>query len=197
VPDAANLFWRILVHFSGDSPTWLTLPHAAESSAAIIDLFRQMQIEQDRAAAGFAEVLRALLRILLVKTARLRSVDAPAAPARRAAAIVREFHLLVEKHFLAETSLADYARRLDVGANHLNDVVRETTGRAAGEHIRQRRLLSAKRQLLHSELSVSEIGYRLGFKDASYFSRFFRRYENMAPAEFRILSREKYQQQTG
>jgi len=84
-----------------------------------------------------------------------------------------------------------------VGVNHLKDVVCAATGRAAGEHIRLRRLLAAKRQLLHSELTVSEIGFKLGFKDPSYFSRFFRRYEKLTPAVFRTRSREKYQQQAG
>lgn len=195
--ESARLLLESPLYFSGDSPAWLSLPETSEEAAVMLGLFQQMQNEQDANAAGFAEVLRALLRILLVKTERLYSARTPVVQTRRAAAIVREFHLLVENHFLTETSLSAYARRLGVGANHLNDVVRETTGRAAGEHIRQRRLLSAKRQLLHSELSVSEIGYRLGFKDASYFSRFFRRHESVSPAEFRILSREKYQQQAG
>jgi AraC family transcriptional regulator, transcriptional activator of pobA len=41
-------------------------------------------------------------------------------------------------------------------------------------------------------MSVSEIGYPLGFDDPSYFSRFFRRYQGCAPAEFREQIREKY-----
>lgn len=192
--DAARLLLEFPFYFTGDAPAWLSLAEQSQASASIVDLFARMQREQDRAEAGYVDVLRALLHILLVQAARIHGTDTTAR-AGRAAAIVREFHLLVEKHFLEETTLAAYARRLGVGANHLNDVVRETTGQAVGEHIRRRRLLSAKRQLLHSELSVSEIGYRLGFKDASYFSRFFRRYENVAPAEFRLSAREKYQQQ--
>ena len=203
--DAARLLLEFPLYFAGDSPAWLSLDDPASPSAAaaadtesLRNIFRLLQREQDEAAPGASEIIRSLLRILLVKAARLHVRRAPASPrASRSAAIVREFHLLVEKHFLEETALAVYARRLGVGANHLNDVVRETTGRAAGDHIRQRRLLSAKRQLLHSELSVSEIGYRLGFRDASYFSRFFRRYEGVSPADFRIASREKYQQQAG
>lgn len=193
--DSARLLLEFPLYFAGDSPPWLSLPPGAEDTAATRELFRQLQTETDHAEADSAEVVRSLLRILLVKTGRILAGRAPASGRRRSSPLAREFQLLVEKHFLEETALAAYARRLGVGANHLNDVVREATGRAAGEHIRLRRLLSAKRQLLHSELSVSEIGYRLGFRDASYFSRFFRRHEKLSPAEFRVLSREKYQQQ--
>lgn len=193
--EAARLLLEFPLYFSGETAPWLSLAPDGPDSAAIRELFGQLQTEHDQAAPGAAEILRALLRILLVKTFRIRHIATPETRAVRSATLAREFQLLVEKHFLEETALAAYARLLGVGVNHLNDVVRETTGRAAGEHIRQRRLLSAKRQLLHSELSVSEIGYRLGFKDPSYFSRFFRRYEGLSPADFRTGSREKYQQQ--
>ena len=59
--------------------------------------------------------------------------------------------------------------------------------------IRQRRLLEAKRLLSHSDLTASEIGYRLRFRDPSYFGRFFRQGAGMTPAAFREEIREKYQ----
>ncbi|HSI64469.1 MAG TPA: helix-turn-helix transcriptional regulator [Candidatus Saccharimonadia bacterium] len=71
--------------------------------------------------------------------------------------------------------------------------MREEVGVTAGHIIRDRRLLDAKRQLSHSDLDVSEIAYDLGFKDPSYFSRFFRRETKCTPAEFRAEIREKYQ----
>jgi AraC-like DNA-binding protein len=71
--------------------------------------------------------------------------------------------------------------------------VRKESKQSAGAIVRQRRLLDAKRLLSHSDLSVSEIGYRLGFQDPSYFSRFFRKSTGSAPAEFREAIREKYQ----
>src|ERR1700730_3594648 len=53
-------------------------------------------------------------------------------------------------------------------------------------------LLEAKRLLLHSELSIAEIGYELGFEDPSYFSRFIRREIETSPVELRHRIREKY-----
>ena len=43
----------------------------------------------------------------------------------------------------------------------------------------------ARRLLLFSASSVNEICYQLGFKDPAYFSRFFNRYANLTPGEYR------------
>ncbi len=157
------------------------------------ELFHEVQAEYDHAEPGANEVIRSLLRILFVRATRLYDTAGNSGSGQRGNKLVREFHQSVERHFRDWQTLEPYARELAISVNHLNDVIRETTGQSAGEHIRARRLLDAKRLLLHSEWTVSEIGYHLGFKDPSYFSRFFRRYEMATPAEFRNTIREKYQ----
>jgi AraC-like DNA-binding protein len=124
-------------------------------------------------------------------------VESPVVDGSRSAILVRKFQHEIERHHHDWKTLEPYAHELGVTVNYLNDVVRKETGQSAGEHVRLRRLLDAKRLLLHSMLSVSEIGYQLGFVDPSYFSRFFKRYENVTPAEFRMQIREKYQKGEG
>lgn len=180
-------------YYAGDGRPWLELTKA--EARELEPLFKEMQAEHDQARSGVQHMVRSLLRIVFVKAQRIHATRADAqAKGGRAGALVRSFQLAVERHFHEWDALADYARELGVGVNHLNDTVSRATGCAAGEHIRRRRLLSAKRQLLHSELTVAEVGYRMGFRDPSYFGRFFRRYEGVTPAEFRQRSREKYQQ---
>ncbi len=176
--------------FAAETRPWLTVPpeHAREMEAAFADL----QHEFDAAQAGAAEVLRALLRIVLVRTSRLYAAAHPPRQVSRAAQLVRQFRLAVERHFRTRQAVTGYARELGVTTNHLHDVVREETGQAAGDLIRDRRLLDAKRLLLHSDLTAAEIGYQLGFTDPSYFSRFFKRLARRTPAEFREEIREKY-----
>jgi AraC family transcriptional regulator, transcriptional activator of pobA len=79
-----------------------------------------------------------------------------------------------------------------VTSSHLSESLRMETGLRPGELIRARLLLEAKRLLLHSELTIAEIGYELGFEDPSYFSRFVRREIETSPVEFRNRIREKY-----
>ncbi len=176
--------------FAAETRPWLTIPPSSGWRAA--EDFALLQREYDAAQPGAAEVMRATLRIILVRANRLYAQAHPAREISRAKALVRQFHLAVEQHFREKHAVADYARELGVTTNHLHDVVREETGHAAGELIRERRLLDAKRLLLHSDLTVAEIGYQLGFPDPSYFSRFFRRSTELAPAEFREQIREKY-----
>lgn len=177
--------------FPDDVQPWLHLQPAQVPEIA--SLFRNLREEYAQALPDADSILRATLRLTLLRLARLYLHVSPPRKVTRARAIVRQFHAELEKHFRQETDIGAYASLLAITRNHLNDVVREQTGRSAGELIRRRRLLDAKRMLSHSDLAVSEIGYALGFADPSYFSRFFRRYEGVTPSEFLEQFREKYQ----
>jgi AraC-like DNA-binding protein len=58
-------------------------------------------------------------------------------------------------------------------------------GLSAGEVIRNRTLLEAKRLLTNPRLNISEIAFNLNFSDNSYFTKFFKKIEGITPEEFR------------
>lgn len=176
--------------FTSDRPPWV---HVSSGDARWVkEAFREIQWEYDHGDDGAGEIVRSLLRILFVKAARWHARESSLGGSHRQTLIAKQFRQLVERHFHDWPTLSPYARELGISANHLNDVMRAETAQPAGEHLRRRRLLDAKRKLLHSTLDVAEIGYALGFADPSYFSRFFRRYEGVTPVEFRKGIREKY-----
>jgi len=166
-----------------------------DAAADFRQLFAAMLEEFNAGRPGAAEVVRAFLQIALTRAARLylRHHRSARDNASRPSRLARAFRLAVESRFAEMTTLGGYAKLLQVTPNHLNDTLREQTGQAAGALIRQRRLLEAKRLLSHSDLTVSEIGYRLRFRDPSHFGRFFRLGEGATPATFREKIREKYQ----
>lgn len=96
------------------------------------------------------------------------------------------FQELIEKHFLEKKTPQEYAELLNITPNYLNAVCKKKSGKSAGELIRQRVLLEAKRLLAHTKLSVSEIAYKLNFEDNSYFGRFFKKYAGITPEQFRL-----------
>jgi AraC-like DNA-binding protein len=100
-------------------------------------------------------------------------------------ALVRAFKLLIDKRFRELKLPKDYAELLHVTPNHLNAVCHELVGKTAGELIRDRVVLEAKRLLVNADLSITQIAYELNFGDGSYFTKFFRKYAGGTPEEFR------------
>ncbi|MNC62696.1 Bifunctional transcriptional activator/DNA repair enzyme AdaA [compost metagenome] len=68
---------------------------------------------------------------------------------------------------------------------HLNNLCRELAGQTALQIIHQRLLLEAKRNLIYTNMSISQLSDGLGFSDPTYFSRFFRRLCGQTPNAFR------------
>jgi AraC-like DNA-binding protein len=74
---------------------------------------------------------------------------------------------------------------LGISPNHLNKSVKAVTGRTAIIILNEMNLQEAKMQLKYTNLSIGEIAFRLGFKDLSYFSRFFKKATGLSPLEYR------------
>lgn len=96
------------------------------------------------------------------------------------------FQELIEKNFVALKSPKEYASLMNITPNHLNALCKKKSGKSAGELIRQRIILEAKRLLAHTKLSAAEVAFQLGFIDNSYFGRYFKKYTKMTPEEFRV-----------
>ncbi len=99
--------------------------------------------------------------------------------------LIREYEKLIDLHFDKLRFPKEYAEMLYVTPNYLNATCQKFKGQSAGEMIRSRILLEIKRLLVNTNLSASEIAYKLSFKDNSYFSRFFKKHIGISPDEYR------------
>lgn len=106
--------------------------------------------------------------------------------------LLTRYRELIEVHLLSWSSCGDYARALHVTTDHLNEVVKQETGQTASALLAARRILEAKRMLLHSTHGIKEIAWYLQFNEVTYFNRFFKQHTGQTPLAFRISSREKY-----
>jgi len=98
---------------------------------------------------------------------------------------VQLFEQKLEHHFKDRKSVKAYADLLHITPNYLNAMCKRVKGKLASEIIQERLMLEAKRFLTHTDQSVSEIAYLIGFEDNSYFGRFFKKNSGMTPADFR------------
>ncbi len=103
----------------------------------------------------------------------------------RYVALTLRFKRMVNAIYINEKQPAEYASRLNVSRVYLNEAVRATTGMSVGKYIRTHVIVNAKRLLAHSSLNVNEIAQSLGYEDASYFERMFRKETGTTPTEFR------------
>ncbi|WHT39560.1 helix-turn-helix transcriptional regulator [Myroides sp. mNGS23_01] len=84
-------------------------------------------------------------------------------------------------------SVAYYAQRLKISPQNLNSICRKALQQSASEILAEHIIDEAKRQLLYSENSVSEIAYNLNFNDSSNFTKYFKRYVGITPKAFREI----------
>ncbi len=115
------------------------------------------------------------------------SVDDRTVESRGAAGaeFLRRFRALIETHYLQHWPTQRFAQELGLSETSLNRLCRRLVGATAFELIQRRVALEARRKLMYSTNSVSAVAIELGFKDAAYFCRFFRRHSGASPNDFR------------
>ncbi|WP_414507945.1 helix-turn-helix domain-containing protein [Streptomyces sp. NEAU-L66] len=136
------------------------------------------------------DVLRHLLAVLVLRAAH----PGGAAGGERdgscaASATYLRFRDAVERGFTRSRRVADYARSLGYAPRTLSRATEAAAGVGAKEFIDRRVVLEAKRLLAHGDQSAARIADRLGFADATNFSKFFQRQTGTAPIAFRMAVR--------
>jgi AraC-like DNA-binding protein len=85
-------------------------------------------------------------------------------------------------------SMDTYADTLHISTTVLNTICQDFTGVSSKQLLLDLKMTEAKRLLLYSKLNINEISFQLGFEDASYFARIFRKKTQLSPTLFQ----EKY-----
>lgn len=155
-------------------PQWRTEPR---------HLFRMIALELQTSAHT------AVLEGLLATLAAVLSRELEANHRGESSGLLGSFLQLVETTFTSPLPVTSYAKRLGVSARSLHHATERGLGSSPLQVVQQRRLLEAKRLLLHSDLNVSEVAEAIGFSDPGYFSRFFRRLTGSPPSQLRTRAK--------
>ncbi|MBL7802145.1 MAG: AraC family transcriptional regulator [Saprospiraceae bacterium] len=154
------------------------------------ELFRLGEIMLADAQNPFDKYRRAVLQHLLtVFLYKCHAAsDRPVVPSEkpsRALEIANEFRRLVELHFHSCHSVTDFARLMDLTPGHLNDSVKDSTGKNASGIIARRILEEARKMLQYSEEDVAAISDKLHFANPSHFGKFFKKATGETPLGYR------------
>ena len=161
--------------------------------AFVEDMLAKITKEYNQPGEWQQRMITAYLTVLLTYLSRLYSAQYETVAPSSDNSLLKKYQAAIEENFREIHQVSEYAAMLYVSPGHLRDVVKAQSGKPAIAHIQERMVLEARRMLFHSEYSLKEIGFDLGFSDASYFSRFFKRETGVTPAEYRALTREMYQ----
>lgn len=157
----------------------------AECCGEIHALMKKILEEFESDGAFKQEILRGMLLQLLVKLSRQLPRNSQSGISRHQLTVLRNFERLIETNFREKRLPRDYAEMLFITPNHLNALVNAVIGKPAGELIRDRVVLEAKRLLVNSDYNISQIADVLHFEDNAYFTRFFKKYTGVSPEVFR------------
>lgn len=134
------------------------------------------------------EMLFSYLKIFLIKASRekVELMDKVSEqPVQPENALLLNFQELVEANFQKQHSVAFYADKLFIQPNTLSKLTKRFYGKSPGQIIKERLMVEAKRTLYLTQNSVKEIAYGLGFDDPAYFNRFFKKWAQITPEEYR------------
>jgi AraC family transcriptional activator of pobA len=133
------------------------------------------------------EMMKALLKVLLLKLISVKELEFTSHDIHQKR--VYEFLMLLESNFQTVTNIDFYAGKLGISSKRLNQILKEKLDKTGTQIIHDRIILEAKRKIIHSEVTIKEIAYELGFSDRPYFSRFFKKQTGQTPEEFQKMAR--------
>lgn len=130
-------------------------------------------------------ILRALFEVLLIRTARVYEEPSTIKEPTYLTFQLRKLETLIDNHFKELRLLNDYADLMHISPRHLNSLCKKGLNKTVTNLIHERTLIEAKRLLLFTNNSITEIAIDLGFADKSYFMRFFKKHTSLTAENYR------------
>lgn len=156
-------------------------------------LFNKMDAELASDYEYKYDLLRNYVMQLIHIGQKLKPIETSPSIKNAASRITTLFIELLERQFPIENEMQsirlksplDFATNLGVHTNHLNKVLKETTGKSTSEIINSRIAEEAKILLKQTPWNISEIAFALGFEEVAHFSNFFKKHTLVSPLKFR------------
>jgi AraC family transcriptional activator of pobA len=165
----------------------------SEQAVFLTGLYQKMLSVHDSDYNYRDELVRGCIALIIHEALRVQPSQNERGHKNAATRITHLFMALLERQFPVESAGAplklrtaqDFATSLSVHVNYLNRSVRTVTGKPTSVHIAERITSEAKALLRHTNWSVADIAYGLGFEYPTYFNNYFKRITGATPRSFR------------
>jgi len=167
-----------------------------QQTALISAIFEKMLAEQSTDYIYKNDLIRSYISLVTHEALKMQPTKNYFRHKNASARITSLFLELLERQFPIESSerplklktAQDFAQSLSVHVNHLNRAIKEITGKPTTAHIADRIISEAKALLQHTDWSVGEIAYALGFEYPTYFNNYFKRLTGTIPKAQRLAT---------
>ena len=88
-------------------------------------------------------------------------------------------------NYYLDLSISNLANIINVSKSHFHKLFREATGTSPLQYINRVRIEHAKTILKKTDASILEVAFAVGFEDARYFSRLFKKHTGVSPNKYR------------
>lgn len=89
------------------------------------------------------------------------------------------------QHYAEDVALEDAAASMGMSPFYFSRQVKAATGKTFLDFFTSFRIEKAKKRLVSTELSVSEVGRSVGYADSNYFTKVFKRAVGCTPTVYR------------
>ncbi len=156
-------------------------------------LFQRMLTEQNTEYQYRDDLIRNYINLIIHEALKMQPAETLVKHRDASSRIAIQFLGMLEQQFPIEhpdqplqlKTAQGFAEKLSVHVNHLNRSVKQVTGKSTTTHIAERIIIEAKALLQHTDWTVSQIAYSLGFEYPTYFNNFFKKLTGSAPTAFR------------
>jgi AraC-like DNA-binding protein len=108
--------------------------------------------------------------------------------------VLAELEIIISNYFNQEKTLENgvltvqfLANELNLSSRYLSDLLRNLCGQNTQQFIHDKLIEKAKEYIATGNLSISEIGYKLGFEHPQSFNKLFKKKTNLSPVAFKEL----------
>lgn len=167
-------------------PRLVTIDTNNAVGSALLGVIKQLDEEYRWPKPARLQFMDALLKTLFVHLARLiPKIEKTAGVERDVIDQFHRFQKLLEHHFRERWKVQQYCESLAVSEKRLARYCKAAVDLTPLQLIHNRVLTEAKRQLVYTRMSITEIALDLNFVDPAYFSKFFHKATGQSPTEFR------------
>lgn len=97
----------------------------------------------------------------------------------------RKINAYIDNNFMEDINNDSLALHFNISKEHMMRTYKKETGDTINNYLVTKRISEAKELLLLSDLSMTEIAFRIGFKNSQYFSNSFKKNTGFSPKDYR------------